>query len=68
MPSPHPSTVVISFPSQRAASTTQLCTAMPSTRTVQQPQWLVSHPRLAPVRASRSRSTSSRSAVSGAST
>ena len=51
-----PSIVVTSAPSAWSASTVQLFTARPSTRTVQAPHWLVSQPTCVPVSPSPSRS------------
>ena len=44
-----PSIVVTSAPSAWSASSVQLFTALPSTRTVQAPHWLVSQPICVPV-------------------
>src|SRR5262245_53659437 len=64
-----PSTVVISRPSAWTASTVQDLTGTPSSRTVQAPQWVVSHPWCVPVRPSvcrRKWTSSSRGSTSAA--
>src|SRR5215470_5992309 len=66
-PSPSPSTVRTRVPSASTARWVQELTGAPSTSTVQAPQTCMSQERLAPLRPSRSRSTSKSSACAGTS-
>src|SRR5215470_2043386 len=66
-PSPSPSTVRTRVPSASTARWVQELTGAPSTSTVQAPQTCMSQERLAPLRPSRSRSTSKSRACAGTS-